>query len=131
MELQALVREAPRKLGDVLSLLADNRMQVRVAGLEESHLLESLHKIANRITAGLVTAALIVGAALMMGVEGGPRLLGYPAIALGLFTVAAAIAGDGRALASDQSRGRAKSAPHAGHSAGGAAVFRRRGFLNS
>lgn len=91
MELQALVREAPRKIGDVLSLLADNRMQVRLAGLEETHLLESLHKIANRITAGLVTAALIVGAALMMGVDGGPRLLGYPAIALALFTVAACI----------------------------------------
>ncbi|AOH37599.2 ABC1 kinase family protein [Luteimonas sp. JM171] len=104
MELQALVREAPRKIGDVLSLLADNRMQVRVAGLEESHLLESLHKIANRITAGLVTAALIVGAALMMGVDGGPRLFGYPAIALALFTAAAAIgfAIVVRSLASDR-----------------------------
>ncbi|MFZ7094884.1 ABC1 kinase family protein [Luteimonas dalianensis] len=114
MELQALVREAPRKVGDVLSLLADNRMQVRVAGLEESHLLESLHKIANRITAGLVTAALIVGAALMMGVEGGPRLFGYPAIALALFTVAAGIglAIVFRALASDRKpRPREENAP--------------------
>ena len=114
MELQALVREAPRRIGDVLSLLADNRMQVRVAGLEESHLLESLHKIANRITAGLVTAALIVGAALMMGVEGGPRLFGYPAIALGLFTVAAAIGLMivARSLASDRKpRPREESAP--------------------
>ena len=114
MELQALVREAPRKVGDVLSLLADNRMQVRVAGLEESHLLESLHKIANRITAGLVTAALIVGAALMMGVQGGPRLFGYPAIALGLFTVAAGIglAIVIRTLASDRKpRPREESAP--------------------
>ncbi|MGY0559354.1 ABC1 kinase family protein [Luteimonas sp. A277] len=114
MELQALVREAPRKIGDVLSLLADNRMQVRVAGLEESHLLESLHKIANRITAGLVTAALIVGAALMMGVDGGPRLFGYPAIALALFTVAAGIglAIVVRTLASDRKpRPREESAP--------------------
>lgn len=114
MELQALVREAPRKLGDVLSLLADNRMQVRVAGLEESHLLESLHKIANRITAGLVTAALIVGAALMMGVDGGPRLFGYPAIALALFLVAAGIGLSivFRTLASDRKpRPREENAP--------------------
>ena len=114
MELQALVREAPRRIGDVLSLLADNRMQVRVAGLEESHLLESLHKIANRITAGLVTAALIVGAALMMGVDGGPRLFGYPAIALGLFTVAAGLglAIVVRTLASDRKpRPREENAP--------------------
>lgn len=91
MELQALVREAPRKVGDILSLVADNRMQVRLAGLEESHLLDSLHKIANRITTGLVTAALIVGAALMMNVEAGPRLFGYPAVALVLFLMAAAL----------------------------------------
>lgn len=92
MELQALLRESPRKVGDLLSLLADNRMQVRVTGLEESHLLESLHKIANRISAGLVTAALIVGAALMMRVDTDARLFGYPAIALVLFVVATVLA---------------------------------------
>jgi ubiquinone biosynthesis protein len=91
MELQALLREAPRKVSDLLSLLADNRMQVKLTGLEESHLLESLHKIANRISAGVITAALIVGAAMLMRVETDMRLLGYPAIALVLFVIAAAL----------------------------------------
>ena len=91
MEVQELVREAPRKVSDVLSLLADNRMQVRVTGLEESHLLESLHKIANRISAGVVTAALILASAMMMDHEGGPRLVGYPAIALLLFLTGAGL----------------------------------------
>jgi ubiquinone biosynthesis protein len=89
MEVQALLREAPRKLADLLSLLADNRLQVRVAGLEESHLLENLQKIANRISAGLITAALIVASAMLMDTAGGPRLFGYPAIALVLFTIGA------------------------------------------
>ncbi|CAN5659136.1 AarF/UbiB family protein [soil metagenome] len=91
MEVQALVREAPRKVTDILSLLAENRLQVRITGLEESHLIESLRKIANRISAGVVTAALILASALMMRVDTGSRLLGYPAIAMGLFLVAAGL----------------------------------------
>ena len=91
IEVQALLREAPRKVSDLLSLLAENRLQVRMTGLEESHLMESLQKIANRVSAGLVTAALIVASAMMMRVDTDTRLLGYPAIALVLFLVAAGL----------------------------------------
>lgn len=91
MEMQALVREAPRKVSDLLSLLADNRMQVRVTGLEESHLIESLHKIANRISAGVITAAMILASAMLMRVETESRLFGYPALAMLLFLAAAAL----------------------------------------
>ncbi len=91
IEVQALLREAPRKVSDVLSLLAENRMQVRMTGLEESHLMENLQKIANRVSAALVTAALIVASAMMMRVETDTRLLGYPAIALVLFLVGAGL----------------------------------------
>jgi ubiquinone biosynthesis protein len=91
MDFQALVRDAPRKVSDVLGLLAENRLQVRVTGLEESHLMESLQKIANRITTGLVTAALIVASALVMRVDVGPTLFGYPAIALVMFLIASAL----------------------------------------
>lgn len=87
MDLQALLREAPRKVSDVLGLLAENRLQVRITGLEESRLMENLQKIANRITAGLVTAALIVASALLMQVETGARLFGYPAIAMVMFLI--------------------------------------------
>jgi predicted unusual protein kinase regulating ubiquinone biosynthesis (AarF/ABC1/UbiB family) len=91
IEVQALLREAPRKVSDLLSLLAENRLQVRMTGLEESHLMENLQKIANRVSAGLVTAALIVASAMMMRVDTDTRLLGYPAIALVLFLVAAGL----------------------------------------
>jgi predicted unusual protein kinase regulating ubiquinone biosynthesis (AarF/ABC1/UbiB family) len=91
IEVQALLRESPRKVSDLLSLLAENRLQVRMTGLEESHLMESLQKIANRVSAGLVTAALIVASAMMMRVDTDTRLLGYPAIALVLFVVAAGL----------------------------------------
>ncbi|HEU4992077.1 MAG TPA: AarF/UbiB family protein [Luteimonas sp.] len=91
IEVQALLREAPRKVSDLLALLAENRMQVRVDGLADSPLMESLQKIANRISAGLVTAALIVASAMMMRVETSHHLFGYPLIAMLLFLVAAGL----------------------------------------
>ncbi len=109
MELHSLLREAPRKLTDVLSLLADNRMQIRVAGLDDSQLMEALQKIANRIAAGLVTAALIVASAMMMKLGTGPQLLGYPAIAMVLFLVGAVL---GIALVWSALMGDHKAKPH-------------------
>lgn len=85
MELQHLLREGPRRMSDILSLVAENRMQMRVTGLEESHLMESLQKIANRVAAGIVTAALIMASSQMMRIETGLKLWGYPAIAMVLF----------------------------------------------
>jgi ubiquinone biosynthesis protein len=84
-ELAELMRDMPRQARAVMALLAENRFSVRVSGLEESRLLENLQKIANRISAGVVTAALIIGAALVLRIEAGPTLFGYPALALLLF----------------------------------------------
>ena len=89
MEVQGLLRDAPRKVSDLLSLLADNRFKVQVGGLDK--LMESLQKIANRIAAGVITASLIIGAALMMRIDTGPHLFGYPAIALVLFLIGAGL----------------------------------------
>ena len=91
MEVQALVREAPRRLSDILGLLAENRLQVRMAGLDDSQLMENVQKIANRISTGIIVAALILASALLMRIEAGPRLLGYPALALVLFVVGAVL----------------------------------------
>ena len=91
MEVQGLIRESPRKIADILSLLAENKLQVRLSGLEESRLMENLQKIANRISAGIVTAALILASSMLMRVDGGPRLFGYPALAAVLFVGATAL----------------------------------------
>lgn len=87
IELQGLVREAPRKLSDLLSLLSENRLKVCVTGLEESHLMESLQKIANRIATGVIVAALLIASALLMRVDTGTRLFGYPALAMVVFLI--------------------------------------------
>jgi len=109
IEVQALLRESPRKVSDILSLLAENKVQIRMSGLEESHLMESLQKIANRISAGLVTAALIVASAMMMRIDTASRLFGYPAIAMLLFIVGAGL---GVTIVLSAMRGDRKAKPH-------------------
>jgi uncharacterized protein (DUF983 family) len=63
---------------------------VRVA--EEVWMMEGMQKIANRLTTGLILAALIVGAALMMRVQTRFTIWGYPGIAMLFFLGAALIA---------------------------------------
>ena len=88
LEVQELLRESPRRLTQLLRTLSDNRFQVKITGLEEARLIESMQKIANRITAGIITAGLILGAAMMMRIPTSTRLFGYPALALVLFLIA-------------------------------------------
>lgn len=92
MELQALLQEAPRKLSTILSLASENKLQVRVAGIQESRLTENLQKIANRVAAGVIVAALILASAMLMrGDVAGPKLFGYPAVAMVMFLLASAL----------------------------------------
>ena len=85
MEVQQLLREGPRRVSDILGLMAENRLQMRVTGLEESRLMENIQKVANRVAAGLITAALLLSSALMMRVPNNHTLFGYPAFAMVLF----------------------------------------------
>jgi predicted unusual protein kinase regulating ubiquinone biosynthesis (AarF/ABC1/UbiB family) len=91
IEIQELLRDAPRRLSDSLALIAENKVQIRLVGLEESRLIENVQKVANRISTGLIIASLILSSALLMRVETESRLFGYPAIALVLFGLAVAM----------------------------------------
>ncbi|MDO5674208.1 MAG: AarF/UbiB family protein [bacterium] len=91
IEIQGLIREAPRKLSVLLSLLAENKVQIRMTGINENYLIENMQKIANRISIGLIIAALIVASAMIMHIETEQRLFGYPALAFILFLVAAVL----------------------------------------
>jgi ABC-type polysaccharide/polyol phosphate export permease len=53
--------------------------------------MNNIEKIANRITMGLVLAALIVGAALLMRFETNFTIFGYPGLAMLLFMLAATL----------------------------------------
>lgn len=89
LEAKDLAANVPSQLNRILEHLANNDMSFDVHAFNEDRLMSGLHKIANRITVGLVLSALIIGAALLMRVPTHFTLLGYPGIAMVFFSVAA------------------------------------------
>ncbi|MES1241300.1 MAG: AarF/UbiB family protein [Acidobacteriota bacterium] len=89
LELYELAQQLPGRLNTLLDNLTGNKMELRVNAFDESRLMDNLQKIANRIASGLVLAALIVGAALLMQVRTEFTLFGYPGLAMILFLLAA------------------------------------------
>jgi ubiquinone biosynthesis protein len=89
LELKEFVDKLPGRVNQLVDTLTTNGIRIDADVIDEHSLLASLHKIANRITVGLLLAALIVGAALMMRVESSWTILGYPGIAIIFFLLAA------------------------------------------
>ena len=79
----------PRRANRIMDAVAEGELSVRVHAIDEPRLLLVLQRLANRLTTGIVLAALVVGAALMMQVPTSSRILGYPAIAMVFFLLAA------------------------------------------
>ena len=86
------MEELPGRLSRALDALTHNDLELRVRVIDESQILTGLQQMANRITTGLVLAAMIVGAALIMNIETSLTLFGYPVLAI-LFFLAAAFGG--------------------------------------
>jgi ubiquinone biosynthesis protein len=82
LEMKDLLARLPGRLNRILDVIARNELKVKVDTIDEDVIINGLQKIANRITLGLVLAALIVGAALLMRVETSFRLFGYPGFAI-------------------------------------------------
>ena len=95
MEVKEFAGRLPGRINKILDTVASNGLEVKVDAIDEKLLIEGIQKIANRITVGLILAALIVSAAMLMRVETTFRILGYPGLAI-LFFLAAA--GGGVAL---------------------------------
>jgi ubiquinone biosynthesis protein len=95
MEVKEFAERLPGRINKILDTVASNGLEVKVDAIDEKALVEGIQKIANRITVGLILAALIVSAAMLMRVETSFRILGYPGLAI-LFFLAAA--GGGVAL---------------------------------
>ena len=92
LEMKDFAERLPGRVNKILDSLANNQIEVKVDAIDELLLMEGLQKIANRITLGLVLAALIVGAAMLMNVPTNFRILGYPGLAI-IFFLAAATGG--------------------------------------
>ena len=108
LEAKNFAERLPGRINRILDSVANQEMKVRVELIDEGAVLDGLQKVANRITLGLILAAMIVGAAMLMRVDTSFRILGYPGLAM-LFFLAAAIGAAWMAvgiLRHDQSGGR-------------------------
>jgi predicted unusual protein kinase regulating ubiquinone biosynthesis (AarF/ABC1/UbiB family) len=89
LELKDLIQRLPARLNKLFDAITNNEFKVQVDAIDEQTLVEGFQKVANRITVGLILAALIVGAAMLMRVETSFRIWGYPGLAIILFLLAA------------------------------------------
>lgn len=90
LDASGFLDDLPGQVNRLLDSLVENRFSVKVDAFDEDEFLVHMQKIANRITAGLVLAALIIGAALLMPVPTTFTLFGYPGLAILCFLAAAA-----------------------------------------
>jgi predicted unusual protein kinase regulating ubiquinone biosynthesis (AarF/ABC1/UbiB family) len=88
LELRDFAERLPARLNRVLTALSDNDLRLKVEVIDHGAIIDGLQKVANRIAAGLVLAASIVAAALMMRIDVPFTLFGYPAIAMALLFIA-------------------------------------------
>ncbi|HWL34791.1 MAG TPA: AarF/UbiB family protein [Frankiaceae bacterium] len=89
LETKEFVERLPGRVNKVMDALAEGELKLQVKGIDEREIIAGVTKLANRLTTGLVIAALIIGAAMMMRIETKSTLLGYPALAIICFIIAA------------------------------------------
>ncbi|HET9580883.1 MAG TPA: AarF/UbiB family protein [Usitatibacter sp.] len=92
MEIKSFAAGLPNRVNRIMDAVVNRELEVKVRAVDAPVVMEGLQKIANRVTSGLILAALIVGAALLMRVETDFHILGYPGFAIVCF-IAAAIGG--------------------------------------
>lgn len=91
LEMKEFFEHLPERLNRILDAVSNNELSLRVEAIDEKTLVDGFQKVANRITVGLVVAALILGAAMLMRVETSFRLFGYPGLAILCFLFATCI----------------------------------------
>ncbi len=90
LEMKGFVGGLPNRLNRIMDLVVNNEIEVKVKSVDAKVVMDGMQKIANRITTGLILAALIIGASLLMRVQTDFQLWGYPGLAMLCFIAATA-----------------------------------------
>jgi len=91
LDSKELAENLPGRLNKISKNLAENKFRLSLDAIDERRFILAFQKVANRITIGLIVAALILGAAILMRVPTTWTILGYPGFAMLLFILAASI----------------------------------------
>ncbi|WP_229793658.1 ABC1 kinase family protein [Salinimicrobium marinum] len=89
LESKKLAENLPERINKITENLANNDFNIKIDALDEKRLTDGFQKVANRITLGIIIAAMIIGAAMMMRVPSPFMIFGYPGLAIIFFLVAA------------------------------------------
>lgn len=88
LSLKDIGERLPERLDDILDRVGSGEFEIAARLRGEEGLIAALTRVANRLTQGIVLAALLIGAALIMDIRTEWTLLGYPAIAIVFFLLA-------------------------------------------
>ncbi len=88
LEAREFMEELPGRVNKVMDAAANGELTLKIDAFDEKELLTGLQQLANRITMGLVLAALIIGAAMLTRVQTEAEIFGYPAVAIVCFVLA-------------------------------------------
>jgi len=91
LELRSLVYEVPVSARRLLTQVANNELRVGIEIDKADEMQFAIRDVANRITLGVITAALILGSAFLLRMEAGLKVFGYPVFALVGFLMAAGL----------------------------------------
>jgi ubiquinone biosynthesis protein len=89
LELKDFAAGLPARLNRIMDSMTNREFEIKVRTMDVDVVMEGLQKVANRIASGLILAALIIGAALLMRVETSFVVFGYPGLAILFFLFAA------------------------------------------
>ena len=82
MDLNQLVLDFPHRAREIIDLVAAGKLSMSLKLQQAEEFLAGMHKIANRITVGIVIAALLISSTQMMRYPTRLSLFGYPALAI-------------------------------------------------
>jgi ubiquinone biosynthesis protein len=91
LDFKEFISTIPMRVNRILDAISNAEFEVKIKAVDVSLLISSFQKIANRITSGLILAALIIGAALLMQVHTNFTIFGYPGFAMLCFLLAGAL----------------------------------------
>jgi predicted unusual protein kinase regulating ubiquinone biosynthesis (AarF/ABC1/UbiB family) len=90
LEMKGFIGGLPSRLNRIMDVIANQELEVKIKSADAKIMVEGIQKIANRITAGILLAAMIMGASMLMQVQTSFRIFGYPGLAILCFIAAAA-----------------------------------------
>jgi predicted unusual protein kinase regulating ubiquinone biosynthesis (AarF/ABC1/UbiB family) len=91
LELRSFVYEVPPSARRLLSQAANNELRIGIEIEKAEQMQVAIREVANRVTLGLITSALILGSAFLLSLDSGLQLFGYPVFSLVGFLLAAGL----------------------------------------